>query len=155
MGELISAEDAAARFRAAVEAGDPGAFADLFAPDIRLHSPVKFTPFEGRDAVLGLFEVLLRTFEGFHYVGEFDGGTRTRAEEPRTPAAVLVFRASVRGKEIHGIDMLQFAPDGRIQELTVMVRPQSAVQVLGTAVLAGLQEAGQVPGAPETDATGA
>lgn len=58
---------------------------------------------------------------------------------------MLVFRATVRGKEIHGIDLLNFAPDGRIREFTVMVRPLSAVQVLSEAVLAGLVAEGLVP----------
>ncbi|NEE42385.1 nuclear transport factor 2 family protein, partial [Streptomyces sp. SID7982] len=39
------------RFRAAVDSRDLGALDDLFTEDIRLYSPVKFTPFEGRPAV--------------------------------------------------------------------------------------------------------
>ncbi|MFE3489581.1 nuclear transport factor 2 family protein, partial [Streptomyces griseus] len=50
-------------FRAAVDRRDLDALDDLFTEDIRLYSPVKFTPFEGRPMVLGLFGVLLRTFE--------------------------------------------------------------------------------------------
>lgn len=54
------------------------------------------------------------------------------------PSAVLVFRATVGGKEIHGIDLLHFEEGGRIKEFTVMVRPRSAVEALGEAVLKGL-----------------
>ncbi|MFE3487946.1 hypothetical protein ACFXMR_18725, partial [Streptomyces griseus] len=66
---------------------------------------------------------------------------------PRTeaPSAVLLFRASVGGREIHGIDLLHLDDDGRIKEFTVMVRPASAVQALGEAVLAGLVADGLVP----------
>ncbi|MFD8593329.1 nuclear transport factor 2 family protein [Streptomyces sp. NPDC059637] len=133
------------RFRAAVEERDLTALDELFTEDIRFYSPVKFTPFEGRPMVLGLFGVLLRTFEDFRYVGDFEGTAETSADGAEAPSAVLLFRATVGGKQIHGIDLLQFDEAGRIKEFTVMVRPLSAVQVLSDAVLAGLVADGLVP----------
>ncbi|MEV5480533.1 MULTISPECIES: nuclear transport factor 2 family protein [Streptomyces] len=135
------------RFKAAVEARELGVLDELFTEDVRLYSPVKFTPFEGRPMVLGLFGVLLRTFEDFRYVGELTGSAQTAAgaDGGSVDSAVLIFRATVRGKQIHGIDLLQFDEAGRIKEFTVMVRPQSAVQALGEAVLDGLVEDGLVP----------
>ncbi len=130
--------ESAERFRAAVEERDLSALEDLFTEDVRLYSPVKFTPFEGRPMVLGLFGVLLRVFEDFHYVGRFEGAAETSADGTQAPAEVLLFRATVDGREIHGIDLLHFDEAGRIKEFTVMVRPHSAVQALGQAVLAGL-----------------
>lgn len=135
------------RFRAAVEKGELAALSDLFTEDIRLYSPVKFTPFEGRPMVLGLFGVLLRTFEDFRYVGHFEGTAETSADGEEAPSTVLLFRATVNGKQIHGIDLLQFDGAGRIKEFTVMVRPQSAVHALGQAVLDGLVADGLVPAA--------
>lgn len=137
--------ETAARFRTAVETRDRAALEDLFTEDIRFYSPVKFTPFEGRPMVMGLFDVLLRTFEDFRYVGGFEGAAQTGTDGADAPAAVLVFRATVRGKHIHGIDMLQFDEAGRVKEFTVMVRPQSAVQALGEAVFEGLVADGLVP----------
>ncbi|MEW2529495.1 nuclear transport factor 2 family protein [Streptomyces sp. NPDC047071] len=136
---------AADRFRAAVEKRELPALDDLFTPDVRFYSPVKFRPFEGREMVLGLFGVLLRTFEDFRYVGSFEGTSRTSADGTEAPSAVLLFRATVGGKEIHGIDLLHVDEDGRIEEFTVMVRPQSAVESLGRAVYAGLVADGLVP----------
>ncbi|MFD0339702.1 nuclear transport factor 2 family protein [Streptomyces sp. NPDC127117] len=138
--------ETAERFRAAVEKGEPAALGDLFTEDIRLYSPVKFTPFEGRPMVLGLFGVLLRIFEDFRYVGHFEGTAETSADGEEAPSTVLLFRATVNGKQIHGIDLLQFDGAGRIKEFTVMVRPQSAVHALGQAVLDGLVADGLVPG---------
>ncbi|MEU8780757.1 nuclear transport factor 2 family protein [Streptomyces sp. NPDC048637] len=134
------------RFKAAVEAQELDALDGLFTEDVRLYSPVKFTPFEGRPMVLGLFGVLVRTFEDFHYVGELTGSAQTAAgaDGGSADSTVLIFRATVNGKEIHGIDLLQFDEAGRIKEFTVMVRPQSAVHALGEAVLAGLVEDGLV-----------
>ncbi|MFE2292454.1 nuclear transport factor 2 family protein [Streptomyces sp. NPDC059452] len=133
------------RFRTAVDTRDLSALEDLFTEDIRLYSPVKFSPFEGRPMVLGLFGVLLRTFEDFRYVGEFAGTAQTSVDGTEAPAAVLLFRATVNGREIHGIDLVHLGEDGRIKEFTVMVRPQSAVHALGEAVLAGLVADGLVP----------
>lgn len=138
------------RFREAVDERELGALEELFTEDVRLYSPVKFRPFDGRDEVLGLFGVLLRTFEDFRYIGHFEGACETSgAGEGRPDAVVLPFRAVVSGKEIHGIDLLHLAAgSGLIQEFTVMVRPQSAVTALGEAVLKGLVADGLVPPPP-------
>ncbi|WP_331767129.1 nuclear transport factor 2 family protein [Embleya sp. NBC_00896] len=141
----------AERFRTAVDKHDLAALDALFTDDIRFYSPVKFTPFEGKPMVLGLFEVLLRTFEDFHYIGHFEGAAETggsggtRGTDGEAPAVILPFRAVVRGKRIHGIDQLHFDEAGLIREFTVMVRPQSAVQALGEAVYAGLVALGLAP----------
>ncbi len=133
------------RFRAAVDDRDLSALDDLFTDGVRLYSPVTFTPFEGKAAVMGLFGVLLRTFEDFRYIGHCTGTAQTSSDAATTPSAVLLFRAVAGGKEIHGIDLLHFDDDGRIKEFTVMVRPRSAVHALGEAVLAGLVADGLVP----------
>ena len=141
----------AEQFRTAVDNRDLAALESLFTEDVRLYSPVKFTPFDGRPMVLGLFGVLLRTFEDFRYVGQHTGVAETSVDGGEAPSSVLVFRATVDGKQIHGIDLLHFADDGRIKEFTVMVRPQSAVHALGAAVLAGLVADGLSPTPTEAD----
>ncbi|MFF4652223.1 nuclear transport factor 2 family protein [Streptomyces sp. NPDC001380] len=137
--------DTAERFRTAVEEHDLTALDELFTEDVRFHSPVKYAPFDGLPAVKGLFGVLLRTFEDFRYVGRLDGTAETGAGGGRVPSAALFFRAAVNGREIHGVDLLQFDGAGRIEEFTVMVRPQSAVHALGEAVTAALVAEGIVP----------
>ncbi|MFE6040790.1 nuclear transport factor 2 family protein [Streptomyces sp. NPDC056452] len=141
----MTAAETTERFRTAVEKSDLAALDDLFTENVRFFSPVKFTPFEGKAMVLGLFGVLLRTFEDFRYIGQFEGEALTSADDVQVASEILLFKASVSGKEIHGIDLLQFDEEGRIQEFTVMVRPLSAVQSLSAAVLAGLVADGLVP----------
>ncbi|MFD3547872.1 nuclear transport factor 2 family protein [Streptomyces sp. NPDC058655] len=143
---MDTADTTTARFRAAVEARDLAAMAGLFTEDVRLYSPVTFTPFEGRPAVLGLLGVLLRTFEDFRYVGQLEGTAETGGDGgERAPSEILIFRAVVNGRQIHGLDLFQFDGDGLIKELTVMVRPLSAVQALGEAVRKGLAADGLLP----------
>ncbi|MBC6462818.1 nuclear transport factor 2 family protein [Actinomadura sp. HBU206391] len=133
------------RFRAAAEHRDLAALSELFTDDIRLYSPVKLTPFEGKPMVVGLLGVLLRTFEDFRYTGHLDGTAQTSADGTEAPSTILLFRGTVHGKQIHGMDLLQLDEAGLIKEVTVMVRPQSAVHALGEAVLAGLVADGLVP----------
>jgi SnoaL-like domain len=135
--------DVADRFRAAVEARDMSAFDEMFAPDVRFFSPVKFTPFVGAPLVRGLLGVLLRTFEDFRYVGSFTGEADMGGRD--VPSHILIFRAAVDGKQIHGIDLIQPGESGLIEEFTVMVRPLSAVTALSDAVLAGLMADGLLP----------
>ncbi|RLV04630.1 serine/arginine repetitive matrix protein 1 [Streptomyces griseocarneus] len=134
------------RFRTAIDNRDLTALDALFTEDVRFYSPVKFTPFEGKPLVLGLFGVLLRTFEDFRYIGRHDGTSETGTDGTEAPSAVLLFRATVDGKQIHGMDLLHLDDEGLIKEFTVMVRPQSAVRALGEAVFAGLVADGLVPG---------
>ena len=82
----MSAYDA---FRAAVESGDHAGMVAALAPDAVLRSPVSFKPFEGREAVAGLFAILLETFEDFRYTDEFEADGK----------AALVFRARVGDRD--------------------------------------------------------
>ena len=111
-------------FRAAVEARDRDRMVAALADDVVLHSPVTFRPFEGREAVSVLFTVLLEVFEDFRYGDELEGDSLLG----------LVFHARVGDRDVEGIDLLRLGEDGRVADLTVMVRPLSAVQALAAAV---------------------
>lgn len=135
------------RFRAAAEDRDLAAAIELLAPDIRFVSPVRFTPMEGVAEVEALLSILMRTFEDFRYVGELRGEAETSGDGRPAEAHALIFRAAVAGKQIHGVDLLQLDQEGRIKELTVMIRPLSALTALKDAVYAGLVSDGLLPAA--------
>jgi SnoaL-like domain len=121
-------------YRAAVERKDLAAIGELFAPDIVFHSPVTFHPFLGRDTVEQLLGEVVQVFEDFHFTDELE----------MDGAHALIFRATVAGKEIEGIDLLRFNDDDQIVDFTVMLRPMSALvpfaQAMGErAQAAGLQ----------------
>jgi hypothetical protein len=126
--------NAAAAFRTAVERQDIEAARELLAPDIVFHSPVTFHPFLGRDTVMGLLSLVAQTFEDFRYTDELamDGGH------------ALIFKASVAGRELEGIDLLRFDEQGLIADFTVMLRPLSGLvpfaQIMGEkAAAAGVE----------------
>ena len=125
---------AANDFRDAIERGDLDGMVATLADDVVLHSPVSFKPFEGREAVAQLFEILLRTFEDFRYTDKLHG------EEVHA----LIFRARIGDREVEGVDLIRPGPDGRIVDFTVMVRPLTGVVALAEAVgpqLAAAQDA--------------
>jgi hypothetical protein len=126
--------DTPARFRLAAEQGNLAAAEDLLAPDIVFHSPATFHPFVGRETVMRLLGLVAETFENFRYTDELSAGD----------VHALIFRASIGGRELEGIDLLRLDSDGLIADFTVMLRPISGLlpfaQAMGEkAQAAGLQ----------------
>jgi hypothetical protein len=114
-------------FRAAVEAQDFDAALALFAEDATLDSPVAFKPFAGKDAVGFVLRAVAETFEDFRYTDELGGDDGTH---------VLIFEARVGDKSVQGLDLIRTDSAGRIENLTVMVRPMSGLAALAEAMSA-------------------
>jgi SnoaL-like domain len=114
------------RFRAAVEEANVEDVPELFHEDAVFRSPVLFKPYEGRDEVLKVLraaEQVLVTGGEFRYVHQL--------EDENERIAMLEFATEVDGKQVEGIDKLTFDENGLITELKVMIRPASALQVVG------------------------
>ena len=119
------------RFRAAAESKDFLQLEEIFTEDVTFRSPAVFKPYEGRDAIGMILHTVSQVFEDFQYVHELEGADAT----------CLLFRARVGDREIEGIDYRRLGPDGRVTELTVMVRPYSAATALRDAMAAKLEAA--------------
>jgi hypothetical protein len=114
------------RFRDAVEQGTVDEAAPLFAEDAVFRSPVLFKPYEGRDQVVKVLRAAERVLgvEGkFRYVHQL--------EDRDDRVAVLEFATMVEGREVEGVDILTFDAEGMITEFKVMIRPASALQLVG------------------------
>jgi hypothetical protein len=114
------------QFRAAIEAGEVDEAVDLFTEDAVFRSPVLFKPYEGRDRVMKVLraaEQVLGIGGQFRYLHQL--------EDPQDLVAILEFATVVEGKQVEGIDKLTFDEEGRIKELKVMIRPASALQLVG------------------------
>jgi len=120
-------------FRAAVEARDADAATALLAADVVFRSPIVFKPYAGRTAAGAVLAAALRVFDDFLYEVEL-------ASEDGCDHA-LMFRARVDGKDIQGCDFLRHDQDGRVVQLTVMVRPLSAALALRDRMAAELARA--------------
>lgn len=104
-------------FRAAVESRDLEAMRATLAEDVLFFSPVAFQPFQGRDVVTEVLGNVMEVFGDFEYTDELaSDGTHA-----------LVFRTSVNGKQVEGLDHLVLDDEGKVTRLTVMLRPLSGV----------------------------
>ncbi|MEU6030753.1 MULTISPECIES: nuclear transport factor 2 family protein [Streptomyces] len=115
-------------FRKAVEDGDHAAVVDLLSEDVVFTSPVVFKPYAGKAITSAILGAVIQVLEDFHYVRE--------VADPGGRDLVLVFEARVGDRALQGCDILHFDEDGRIDDLTVMVRPLSAAQALQAAMAA-------------------
>ena len=113
-------EDGLRRWHAVAAAKDAAALPNLVTADAVFHSPAMFGPQEGRDLVVAYLGAALRVLGvDFHYERSWTNPDRGGE-----------FRAVVGGREIHGVDIIEFTPDGTISDFTVMVRPLSALTTL-------------------------
>jgi hypothetical protein len=104
-------------FRRAAEAKDLELLAETLRDDVVLHSPILFRGFEGREVVTQVLTHVVATLEDLTYIDEL-AGERTVA---------LRFKARVEDRELEGIDFLELDDEGRVAELTVFMRPMSAL----------------------------
>jgi hypothetical protein len=107
-------------FRTAVEAKDFASAEELFTENVVFRSPVVFKPYEGREALGLILGAVGKVFSDFRYTRHVEDGD----------TAMLTFEADVGDRAVEGIDILDFAGDGRIERLTVMVRPMSGMHAL-------------------------
>lgn len=115
-------------FRLAAEAKDLEAARATLREDVVLHSPILFRGFEGREMVLGVLTHVIATLEDFRYVDEMAGDD----------AVTLRFKARVGDRELEGIDFLELDEDGLVKELTVFMRPLSAINAFNEQMSARL-----------------
>ncbi len=130
--------------------GDRGVeLADLIHPDCVFHSPVVFTPQEGRAITVAYLQAAASVFgAGSTAGGRADerspnGGFGYRSQIVAGNQAVLEFESRLDGIYINGIDMITLATDGdhagTIIEFKVMVRPLQAVNKLHQLMAAQLE----------------
>ena len=104
-------------FRRAAEAKDLELLTETLREDVVLHSPILFRGFEGREMVGAVLTHVAATLEDLTYIDELHEGS----------SVALRFKANVGDRELEGIDFLELDADGKVKELTVFMRPLSAI----------------------------
>ena len=124
-------------FREAVEARDVQALEAVLADDVVFRSPAVYKPYEGRVATMVVLRSVMRVFEEFRY---------TREASSDSGDHVLVFEATVGGKQLEGADFLHVREDGLVDDLRVMIRPLSGlnavVEAMGAVIPDVMREMG-------------
>lgn len=106
-----------------VEHRDLASLADIVHPDAVFRSPMAFTPYASRDALVLALSTVIDVFEDFTYHRQLVGADGHDV--------CLEFSARVGDRRLKGIDLIHFDSDGLIIEFEVMVRPLSGLQALG------------------------
>jgi len=104
-------------FRRAAEAKDVELMTETLHEDVVLHSPILFRGFEGREIVGQVLTHVAATLEDLAYTDELVEGD----------TVCLRFKAKVGDRELEGIDFLELDEEGKVVELTVFMRPLSAI----------------------------
>lgn len=104
-------------FRVAAESKDLELLSEALNENVVLHSPILFRGFEGREIVSQVLTHVAATLEDLTYVDELVG----------EDTVCLRFKAKVGELELEGIDYLQLDSHGKVIDLTVFMRPMSAL----------------------------
>jgi len=118
-------------FRRAAEAKDLDLLSEALREDVVLHSPILFRGFKGREIVSQVLTHVAATLEGLTYTDELVEGN----------TVCLRFKAQVGDRELEGIDFLELDDDGKVAELTVFMRPLSAITAFNEQMKARLEAA--------------
>ena len=115
----MQTDEPLSRWHGVLSTRDESALPDLIAADAVFRSPAVFQPAVGRDAVVGYLTAAMRVLgsDAFSYHREWRNET----------GAILEFTTELDGREVHGVDMIEWNDEGLIQRFDVMVRPQSAL----------------------------
>jgi hypothetical protein len=106
--------------RQAMEARDHAAAVRTLAWDVEAYSPVTPQPFVGREEVGQLLASLIEGFEELHY----------RDELHAQGMCCVAFRGRVRGRELHGLELLQMDEQGLVKRIEIGARPPAGVYAL-------------------------
>ena len=111
-------------YRRAWESRDLKGWEQALSPDVVIHSPLLTAPFVGRKVAVELFAVLFESLARFEITDELAAGD-TRA---------FFWRAESGGRPIEGADLIRLDGDGKVGEITVLIRPLVSLAAFGGAV---------------------
>jgi 2,4-dienoyl-CoA reductase (NADPH2) len=106
-----------------VAQGDMSDLGSILHPKVVFRSPMAHTPYPSAPVVQFILSTVTQVFENFAYHRELVSADGL--------SVMLEFSAQVNGKDLKGIDLVQFDANGKITDFEVMVRPMSGLQALG------------------------
>ena len=124
MVERAVAEEFVSYIRAYVEArdfSDPSALAARLAENVTLHTPRFWRPITDRNWLIGILNMVPQAIDGFTYHRSWIDGSE----------AIMEFKGEVNGLGLQGIDIFTLNDEGKVESLTVFVRPPNALAALG------------------------
>ncbi len=115
----------------AVVQGDMSALASAIHPDVVYRNPMRQEPYLGLSETLKVLGVVLPMLQDFRYFQQIKDGDHE----------VLRFAARAGEHEIEGVDIVRYDASGLAAEVTVMIRPVTALAAVGETVSAAIAAA--------------
>jgi hypothetical protein len=119
------------RFAHAAASGDPGQIAALLAEEVTFHTPILTQDLQGKDLTLRFLGEATRIIADLAYTNEATDGERT----------FLFWKGTVEQREISGVTVLADNPEGRVTDITVLLRSWGAVANFRDTMLRALADA--------------
>ena len=120
----------------AMKSKEAGLWEELLAEDVVFHSPVVFTPQEGKKVTMMYLMAATGVFGSADAMPESTGDAQTESkfryvnEIVGENSALLEFESEIDGTYINGVDLLKWDENNKLIEVKVMVRPLQAVNML-------------------------
>lgn len=116
-------------FLAAVQARDAKRAAAHLAENVIMKSPIVAEPFVGRELVAVLVARLLDVFDRFEVIEILSRGDHF----------AVVVKIRVGDDEIEGVDVIALDDDGKVESLTIHLRPLPAIVALQNRLASALR----------------
>lgn len=107
----------------AVKAGDSQVIEGFLAEQVVLHTPRFLRPITDRTHFKIVLQSIPKVLENFRYERTWAVGDE----------AIMEFRGSIGKIEVHGLDIFHIDANGKVDELTVFIRPTKAHAALAEA----------------------
>jgi hypothetical protein len=121
LGGMVSGRT---RYSQALAAFDQASIVASLSDDVIIRVAVHDEPLRGKDTAAFLFGVLTQELAPFELSGEIVEGDKS----------VILFESSLRGQRAHGLNVVEYRPDGLVAEVTVFFRPLAALQLVSEVI---------------------
>jgi hypothetical protein len=119
-------------YKKAIENGDEALLREVFAPQVRFDPPSGERSLHPVDAASHIMSQVAKVVPGIQNVLSADAGSNSY---------LLAFEAEIEGHKLQVVDQLHLDQNGRIDHLTIYMRPIPAAEKFGAAIRQRLQAA--------------
>ncbi len=112
------------RYSQALGAFDQALILASLSDDVIINVAVHDEPLRGKETAAFLFGVLTQELAPFELISEIVEGD----------TSVVLFETALRRQRAHGLNVVNYQPDGLARELTVFFRPLAAMQLVAEVI---------------------
>jgi hypothetical protein len=119
-------------YKMAIETGDEALLKEVFAPQVRFDTPSGESSLNPLDAASHIMSQVAKVVPGIKNILTADAGGNSY---------LLAFEGEIEGQKLQVVDQLRLDEHGRIDRLTIYMRPIPAAQKFREAIRQRLQPA--------------